>query len=66
MGWGTCVPAQSLGKGNIQKGPSGLGQKIGPEVEHSEPLEFYFITSGNHMFPSYFGTQKQQLFSIST
>ena len=60
------VPVQSLGGGNMQKGPSGLGQVIGPKVKNSETLEFYFITSGDHMFPSYFGIQKQQIFSVST
>lgn len=60
------VPVQSPGGGNMQKGPSGLGQIIGPKVKNSETLEFYFIISGDHTFPSYFGIQKQQIYSIST
>lgn len=58
------APVESLGGSNMQKGPSGLGQMLGPKVKNSETLEFYFVTSGNHMLPSYFGIQKQQLFSI--
>lgn len=41
-----------LGGGNMQKGPGGLGQKIGSKVENSENLEFYFLTFGDHMFLS--------------
>lgn len=58
------VPVESLGGSNMQKGPRGLGQMLGPKVKNSETLEFYFLISGNYMFPSYFGIQKQQLFSI--
>lgn len=45
------VPVESLGGSNMQKGPSGLGQMLGPKVKNSETLEFYFLTSGNHMLP---------------
>ena len=58
------VPVESLGGSNMQKGPRGLGQMLGPKVKNSETLEFYFLISGNYMFPSYFGIEKQQLFSI--
>lgn len=58
------VPVESLGGSNMQKGPSGLGQMLGDKVKNSETLEFYFLTFGNYMLPSYFGIQKQQLFSI--
>lgn len=53
------------GRGNMQNRADGLGQKTGSKVENSENLEIYFIISGDHMFPSYFGIQEQQLFSIS-
>ena len=37
------VPVESLGGSNMQKGPRGLGQMLGPKVKNSETLEFYFL-----------------------
>lgn len=42
---GVCVPVQSFGRGNMQKGHSGLGQMIGPKVKNRVTLEFNFIIS---------------------